>query len=109
MGYGYPSLLFAASIGIRLQPLQNINLCSCVPPSIPPHPSLPLFPRTNLSGVKVRPSQQVLQVKVPLGLLLLQFDHGVCLPKERPGGTELSQLNKLQDDLCTAQRSHDWF
>lgn len=56
--------------------------------------------QTHLPGIKVRASQQVLQVNVSLRLRLLQHNHGVSLPEEGAGGTQLSQLNQLQHHLC---------
>lgn len=53
----------------------------------------------GLSGVEVAPGQQVFQVDVSLGLVLLHQDHGVGLAEERPRGSELTKLDKLNDDL----------
>lgn len=61
---------------------------------------------THLSWIEVRASQQVLQVDVSLRLGLFQHDHGVGLPEERTGCTQLSQLDQLQHDLVGKQHRH---
>lgn len=63
-----------------------------------PHPVTHVL-WTDLSGIEVGASQQVLQVDVSLWLSLFQHDHGVSLSEERTGGPKLSQLNKLQNNL----------
>jgi len=53
----------------------------------------------HLSRVKVWASQKVLQVDVSLRLGLFKHDHGVRLPQQRSGSSQLSELNQLKNDL----------
>lgn len=54
----------------------------------------------HLAGVKVGEREQVLQVEEPVGLRLLQHDHGVRLPEERTSGAHLPHLNELHHHLA---------
>lgn len=41
----------------------------------------------------------ITQMNIPFGFLLLQHDHGVCLPQQGPGSSKFSQFYQLQHDL----------
>lgn len=54
----------------------------------------------HLAGVEVGEREQVLQVEEPLGLRLLQHDHGVRLPEEGASGAHLPHLDELHHHLA---------
>lgn len=65
---------------------------------------------TYLTRIKVRPGQKIFEVDVALWLSLFQHDHGIRLSQQRPGSTQLSELDQLQHNLhpdtnvCTSKR-----
>lgn len=54
----------------------------------------------HLTGVEVGEREQVIQVDEPLGLRLLQHDHGVRLPEEGASGAHLPHLYELHHHLA---------
>lgn len=54
----------------------------------------------HLTGVEVGEREQVIQVDEPLGLRLLQHDHGVRLPQEGASGAHLPHLYELHHHLA---------
>ena len=53
----------------------------------------------HLSGVKVRPCQHVFQMYVTIWLVLLEFDHRVCLSQKRTSSSQLTQFYQLHHNL----------
>ena len=53
----------------------------------------------SFSRVKVAACEKIFEVDVSIGVILFEFDHWVRLTEQRSRGSQLSQLDELQDDL----------